>query len=210
MTVYDRPSWDAPLDAESYVRAIPPGALIKGFYAATVAAEAKRRGIKLAHASDKYLPFLDYSLANHNRLLVETARAFWPDVPLRQGLRKIGRAAVQSLLETTFGKALLGGLTQPETVGRALLAFGRAYTTTLSKPTPVVEVIETGERSAIFRLRDAWVFHDSQQIGIIEGLCRACGAQADVRFAMDGPASGEFACSWEVAPASSTPASHKA
>jgi hypothetical protein len=53
MTVYVRPSWDAPFDAEGYLRAVPPGALIKGFFAATVAGEAKRRGLKLAHAGDK-------------------------------------------------------------------------------------------------------------------------------------------------------------
>jgi uncharacterized protein (TIGR02265 family) len=202
MTVYVAPSWDAPLDTEAYLRTVPPGALIKGLFGASVAAEAKRRGVALAHSSGKYLPFLDYSLVDHNRLLIDAATAFWPELPLRQGLRKIGRAAVQSLLETTFGKALLGGLTQPEAVPRALASLARAYTTTMSKPTPWVELTETGERSAIFKLRDAWVFHDSQQIGIIEGLCKACGTRADVRFFMDGPASGEFACSWETVPES--------
>ena len=159
MTVYYAPSWDAPFDAEAYVRArCPEGRSSRGSLPrATVAAEAKRRGVTSRHAGEKYLPFLDYSLVDHNRLLVEAATTFWPDIPLRQALRRIGRAAVQSLLQTTFGKALLGGLTQPDTVVRALASLGRAYTTTLSKPTPSVEVIEPGERSALRRLRDAWV-----------------------------------------------------
>lgn len=199
MTVYVAPSWDAPLDGEGYLRSVPEGARIKGLFCSAITAEAKRRNLVLKYGGEKYLPFLDYSLRDHNRMLLEAANSFWPEAPLRLGLRKIGRAAVQSLLQTTFGKALLGGLTAPESVGRALTAIARAYSTTLSRPTPVAEVVEVGERSVLFKLSDAWVFHDSQQIGIIEGLCKACGTHADVRYAMDGPASGEFMCHWEVA-----------
>ncbi len=202
MTAHVAPSWDAPFDAEAYLAAMPDGALIKGYFAATVRAAAKQRKVTLPHAAEKYLPFLDYSLLAHNRMLLEAATAFWPEVPVRQGLRKLGRAAVSSLLETTFGKALLGGLTQPDTVARALTALARAYPATLSKPSAMAEVIETGERSAIFRARDTWAFLDSQQIGIIEGLCRACGTRAEVLVALDGPASGEFVCTWEIAPPS--------
>jgi uncharacterized protein (TIGR02265 family) len=202
MTDYVAPSWDAPFDAEAYLAAVPKGALIKGYFGATVLAAAKQRKVTLAHAAERYLPFLEYPLVDHDRLLVEAAGAFWPDVSLRQGLRKIGRAAVQSLLETTFGKALLGGLTQPDAVARALASLARAYPTTLSKPTPTAEVIETGERSAIFRARDTWILLDSQQIGILEGLGKACGVHMNVRMAMDGPANGEFACTWEVGPPS--------
>ena len=73
MTVYVEPSWDQPFDAEGYLRAIPRGALIKGLFGATVAAAAKQRKVTLAHAAEKYLPFLDYPLVDHNRLLIEAA-----------------------------------------------------------------------------------------------------------------------------------------
>jgi uncharacterized protein (TIGR02265 family) len=202
MKEYVLPVWDAPLDAEAYVNAMPRTALIKGLYPGAVLAEAKRRNLSLKNLADKYLPFLDYSLVDHNRLIVEAAGAFFPDVPLRVGLRKIGRAAVQSLLVTTFGKAVLGGLTQPETVARALAALSRSFTTTISKPNPSFELVVTGDQSAILTMRDAWIFHDCQQIGIIEGLCRACGARAQVRIAVDGLANAEYLCTWDVAPPS--------
>jgi uncharacterized protein (TIGR02265 family) len=205
MTQHFEPSWDAPLDVEGYLRAVPPTAMIKGFFGATVVAAAKQRGITLAGAAEKYIPFKEYPLSQHNRLLVEAASTFWPDITLRQGLRKIGRAAVGSLLETTFGKALLGGLTQPDAVMIAMTSLSRAYTTTLTHPTPVVEVISTGDRSAVMRLRDTWCFLDCQQVGIVEGLCRLCGTRATVRIATDGPASGELAFTWEPAAASQLP-----
>jgi uncharacterized protein (TIGR02265 family) len=208
MKEYVTPAWDAPLDVEAYVSAMPPGALIKGLFPGAVLAEAKRRNMTLKHLADKYLPFLDYSLVDHNRLIVEAAGAFFPDVPLRVGLRKIGRAAVQSLLVTTFGKAVLGGLTQPETVARALAALSRSFSTTISKPAPSFELVSTGERSAILVMKDAWIFHDCQEIGIIEGLCRACGTKAEVRVAVDGPANAEYLCTWEVAPLSRSSRPH--
>jgi uncharacterized protein (TIGR02265 family) len=208
MKEYVAPNWDAPLDAEAYVNAMPQGALIKGLYPGAVLAEAKRRNLVLKNLADKYLPFLDYSLVGHNRLIVEAAGAFFPDVPLRVGLRKIGRAAVQSLLVTTFGKAVLGGLTQPDTVARALAALSRSFTTTITRPTPSFELVVTGEQSAILSMRDAWIFHDCQQIGIIEGLCRACGARAEVRIAVEGPANAEYLCTWEVAQPSRPSAPH--
>jgi uncharacterized protein (TIGR02265 family) len=204
MTDFVEPPWDEPFDAEAYLRAIPEGALIKGYFGATIAAAAKQRRVVLPHAAEKYLPFLEYSLVEHDRLLLDAARGFWPDIPVRQALRKLGRAAVQSLLETTFGKALLGGLTQPDTVMRALASLARAYATTLSKPTGTAEVVETGDWSAIFRVRDAWIFVDSQQVGILEGLFRACGVRAKILMALESPASGEFSCTWEIAPVPSS------
>jgi uncharacterized protein (TIGR02265 family) len=202
MTVYLAPLWDAPLDADAHVSAIPEGALIKGFFSSTILNEARRRGLSLGRDDEKYLPFLDYSLRDHNRLIVDAAKTFWPELSIRRALRKIGRAAIFSLRETTFGKAVLGGVMQPETVMRALASTGRTYTTTFSKPTPSFELTETGEQSAILRLRDAWGFPDSEQIGVIEGVCRACSTRVDVRVAVLGPADAEFLCTWEVAPGS--------
>jgi uncharacterized protein (TIGR02265 family) len=199
MTAYVAPAWDAPLDVDAYTSTMPQGALIKGLFPAAALAEAKRRNVTLHNAAEKYLPFLDYSLVHHNRLIVEAAGVFWPELPLRAGLRKIGRAAVQSLLVTTFGKTVLAGLTQPETVARALIALCRSFGTTLSKPAPAAEMVQTGDRSVILRMRDAWIFLDCQQIGIIEGLCKACGTRAEVSVVMDGPSTAEFTCSWELA-----------
>ncbi len=57
----------------------------------------------------------------------------------------------------------------------------------------------------ILRMRDAWIFLDCQQIGIIEGLCRACGTRGEVVVEMDGAANAEFSCKWEIAPPSRPP-----
>jgi uncharacterized protein (TIGR02265 family) len=196
------PDWNAPIDTEAHIRAIPAGSIIKGMYPAAIAAEAKKRGMKLAHAGEKYLPFLDYPMTDHTRLLVEGARAFFPELPMRQALRKIGRAAVGVFMQSTLGKAMLGGLTQPETTLRALTGMTRAYTTSLGKPTPHVEVREIDETACIVRLSDFWLFIDCHQVGILEGVCRACGVKGEMRVAMEAPSRGEIECRWEPTPQS--------
>jgi uncharacterized protein (TIGR02265 family) len=202
MPSFVTPDWNAPLDTEAHLRSIPAGSIIKGMYPAAIVAEAKKRGLKLPHAGDKYLPFLDYPMTDHTHLLVEGARAFFPELPIRQALRKIGRAAVGVFMHSTLGKAMLGGLTQPETTLRALAGMVRAYTTSLGKPTPHVEVREVDDTACIVTLSDFWLFIDSHQVGILEGVCRACGVRGDMRVAMEGASRGQIECRWEVVPPS--------
>jgi uncharacterized protein (TIGR02265 family) len=202
MPSFVAPDWDAPLDADAFIRAVPASAVIKGMYSAAIAVEAKRRGLTLTHAGEKYVPFLDYPMRDHLNLLVEAARMFSPELSLRRSLRKLGRGAVGVLLSSTLGRAVLGGLTQPETTARAILGITRAYATALGKPTPQAELKETGETSCILRLSDFWLFLDSHQIGILEGMGRSCGVRIEVEVALESSSKGELACSWEVAPLS--------
>jgi hypothetical protein len=78
----------------------------------------------------------------------------------------------------------------------------RAYTTSLGKPTPHVEVQELDANGCIVRLTDFWLFLDSHQVGILEGVCRACGVQGEMRVALESPSRGEIECRWEVGPES--------
>jgi uncharacterized protein (TIGR02265 family) len=199
MTDFAVPEWSAPFDTREYLEAVPEGALIKGYFAATIVAAARARNVTLANQATTYRPFLDYPLLGHNRLFLEAAAAFFPGVPTRQAIRKMGRAAIQSLTETTFGRALLGGFLSPGTIAQALAAVARSYPRTLTNPNATAEVAPMGEQSAIFRVRDAWIFLEAQQVGILEGVYRACGVKGEVRVAMTGPASGEFECTWEAA-----------
>ena len=211
MTAPAVPPWDAPLDPEAFLKAIPEAALIKGMFPGALAAEARRRGIPLPTAAEKYLPFYEYPLRDHMRLVVDAARGFWPDLHVRLGLRKVGRAAVLAFTQTTFGKAVLGGFNQPETLARALGSMVRAFGTSLSKPTPHVEVVQTGETAVTLRFRDAWLLLDCHQVGIIEGYCNACGVRPEVKVAQLGPSSADFVVTWDATkpppPSSRTPSS---
>ena len=56
------------------------------------------------------------------------------------------------------------------------------------------------------RLTDFWNFLDSHQVGILEGLCRACGVKAEVTLWTEGLSRGEFLVKWRSDdPATSRP-----
>jgi uncharacterized protein (TIGR02265 family) len=197
MPTYAEPAWDAPLDGQTYLRACPTSATIKGMFTGAIVAEARRRGVTLAAATaDKYHGFLDYPLVDHLRLVLEASPIFWPDMSLRQSLRKMGRAAVNTFLTTTIGRAVLGGFTSPEAVPHAMNALVRAYSISMSRPTPQFSVREVADTSCIVRVTDFWIFNDSHQIGIFEGVCRVCGVHADVTLWSEGLSSAEFRIAW--------------
>jgi uncharacterized protein (TIGR02265 family) len=203
MPVFVEPPWDAPLDGDTYLRAVPPQATLKGVFTAYIVNTAKGRGIRLAAAADRYQPFLDYPLVDHMRVVLEAAPIFFPDLSLRQALRKMGRAAVGVFLTTTTGKAALAGLTQPDMVPLAMRALVRLYAVTVAKPTPTIELEEESDTSCILHMSDTWFFLDSHHVGIVEGLCRMCGVRADVRIWTEGLASGQFHVRWTPGPPSS-------
>ena len=82
------PDWNAPLDVEAAVALCPETAIIKGFLSQALVDAAAQDGT----ARGPYVAFSDYSLREHMRLLVESARSRFPDAPLRIGLRRFGRA----------------------------------------------------------------------------------------------------------------------
>src|SRR4051794_11113794 len=101
------PSWEAPLDVGAYLAATPAHATSKGMFTAALVTEAKRRGIALKHARDHYVAFKDYPMAEHMQVLCEASRAFFPGLPLRRGLRALGRDAYATFNNSMIGKVTL-------------------------------------------------------------------------------------------------------
>jgi uncharacterized protein (TIGR02265 family) len=199
MPTYLPPAWDAPLDGATYLREVPSTARIKGMFTAALVTEAKRRNVVLTKASEKYHAFLDYPLTGHMEVCLEAAEVFYPGVAVRRGLRRLGRGACATFLQSTIGRTVLGGWLDQSAVPRAMAALARAYPIAFTHPSPVFEVSDPSESSCVVRLTDFWTFLDSHQIGILEGVCAACGVRADVTVWTEGLARGEFLVSWKPA-----------
>ena len=147
---------------------VPPDATTKGLCLSPMVAEARRRGIALKGARERYLPFLDYPLVEHMRLLVETAHLFYPNLCTRQGLRKLGRAAHSAIAETLIGKIVWGGV---DGVHGALDSAVRCYAITV--PCTRVSVVERSAGSARVRLgSECPSFLDSHHVGVFEAVIR--------------------------------------
>jgi len=185
------PPWSAPLDVAACLAAIPDDATVKGLFLLPMVAEAQRLGVVLPGARERYLPFSDYPLTEHATLLVEAARVLFPDASMREGLRKLGRAAQRAFRETTIGKVIWS---TAEHLHGALDSVAKGYALT-SFPSRVA-VVEKGPGVAHVRFEEVHYFIDSHHVGIFEGVMRACGVRGSVRVRLDSPSSGEFLLTW--------------
>jgi len=190
-TVFVEPPWNAPLDAEAMIASIPEVATISGMFLMPLALEAKRRGVALPSARERYVAFQAYPLREHARLLVETCRLLHGGRPLRQVLRKLGRGAPQALVASTLGKVVLGSVEGVHDVVRAMV---KAYPLNL-RPCHLA-VLEASPGRAVVRLEDLHYFLDSHHVGAFEGVLRYAGVSGGVRIAKRGPAAADLLLEW--------------
>jgi uncharacterized protein (TIGR02265 family) len=188
---YAEPPWDAPVDVEAAIGAIPEGATISGMFLAPLLLEAKRRGVVLPSARDRYVPYTFYPLREHCRLLVETCERMLPDRSLRQGLRKLGRGAPDALVSSTLGKVVLGSA---EGVEQVVSAMAKAYP--LNARPSRVTVLEAGAGRAVVRLEEVHYFIDSHHVGAFEGALRFAGVTGHVLIAPRSTTSADLLLAW--------------
>jgi uncharacterized protein (TIGR02265 family) len=185
------PPWNAPFDEQAELSAIPESCSISGMFLAPLAAEAKRRGITLPSARDRYVLFKFYPLVEHARLLLETCERIYPDRSRRQALRKLGRGAPQALVASTLGRVVLGSV---EGVASVVEAMARAYP--LNARPSKVTVVESMPGRSIVRLEEVHYFLDSHHVGTFEGVLKYAGVRGRVRIVMHSRCAADFLLEW--------------
>ena len=188
------PPWDAPLDRERVVAAIPVDAKISGMFFVALVAGARTRGVALPSARERYVQFNFYPLPELARLLVEAAERFYPDRTLRQALRALGKAAPGAFLASTLGKVTLGST---EGVHAAVGAMANAYELNL-RPSHVT-TLDSGPTWAIVRLNKVPYFLDSHHVGTFEGILKFAGVKGSVQLASRSATSADFLLAWDPA-----------
>ncbi len=191
MDEFREPPWESPIDVAAELKRVPEGLTQKGMFVIPMIVEAKRRGLTLAGARERYVPFQDYPLREHVALLAESARAFYPDMSLRQGLRRLGRGAYHAFMESTVGRVVWAGVTETHS---ALDGILKGYV--IGVPGCAARVVERRPNAAILRLERVPYFLDSHHVGCFEGATRAIGIHATVKIRLETWASGEFLCEW--------------
>jgi uncharacterized protein (TIGR02265 family) len=186
------PPWNAPFDEQAELAAIPESCTISGMFLAPLAAEAKRRGITLPSARERYVSFKFYPLVEHARLLLETCAQIYPDRPRRQALRKLGRGAPQALVSSTLGRVVLASV---EGVASVVEAMAKAYP--LNARPSKVTVVESMPGRSVVRLEEIHYFLDSHHVGTFEGVLKFARVQGRVRIAMKSRSAADFLLEWE-------------
>lgn len=188
---FAEPSWAAPLDVDAEIAAIPEAARVRGLLIAPMLADLKKRGWNKPLPRERYVGFNLYPLREHARLLVDTCQMLFPDKPVRESLRKLGRAAPSAFGSSTLGKVTLGAA---EGVQDIVSAFAKGYELNLQPGRAVVT--ESHRRSVIVSMQDVHYFIDSHHVGAFEGALKRAGLKGQVLIARRGRAAADFLLQW--------------
>lgn len=187
------PSADAPLDVEQVLRAIPANATMTGLFLAAVVREAARVNVRLPSARERYGSFRPYPLREHAELLVQAAQALWPTLPIRTSLRKLGRGAPRTLVQSMVGRVVLGSVEGPMEILRAM---AKSYP--IHSQPGTLEVVELAPGRAVVRMQEIHHFLDSHHVGVFEGVLRWAQVQGTVRIHPYSRVDADLLCEWKA------------
>lgn len=187
------PPWDAPIDVAKEIDRIPSTATMNGLFLSAIVEMAQQRGAMLPSARATYIGFRPYPLREHCVLMVEAARALWPELPMRQALRKIGRGAPRTLVRSMIGRVVLGSVEGPLEILRAM---AKAYP--LQSSPGSLEVAPLGPGRAEVRMRDIHHFLDSHHVGVFEGVLHYAEVEEPrVLIDMRSVHDADLLCTWK-------------
>jgi len=170
------PDWDAPLDVDAYLAAVPRAAMTKGMFFARILDDYRERYLK-PPTRERYVGFKDYPLREWMELAVAATRDLWPQKPPREALRRIGHHGYTTFIQSFVGRVLFGVLgSNLESIMR-ISPKGYALAWNLMR----ADAVEVRPGSAILHLWQVYDFVDCYHGGLLEGVLRACNRSGRVR-----------------------------
>ncbi len=156
------PDWNAPLDLERRLRAVPDSAWVKGMYLNQLVDDMRAAG---KEHSGKWVGFKNVPMREWLALLVQASEALHPRVPPREALRRLGQKGYQTFAKSIAGRVIidLGGVE----LASALRVIPTIYRN-VSAGSCAIE-IDRAKRTATARLRGIWDWPDAWQVGLFEG-----------------------------------------
>ncbi len=188
---YLEPVWEAPIDLVAHRALAPRDGKVKGMFFRRIIAET-RAVTGRPITTRPFFAFSDYPLADWLTLLHDAALFAHPRLPVRAGLRRLGRAMVPAFAESMLGKVVYS--VAGDSLMRALPLTPRVWSVISNHGT--AEVRELRQGRVIICLRNVWDFLDSFQLGSIEGGMAFFGVDAAVKVAMLGPCEADFEVTW--------------
>lgn len=185
------PNWHAPIDVAKVLAAIPESATITGMFLEPTARDARQQGKPLASARERYVPFRFYPLREHVQLLVEASSAYFPQLPLRKALRKLGRAGPNAFLASTLGRVSIAAAH-----GTVDFIARLAKSYPINLPGTRAEVLDVDAHNAVVSLRDLLFFADCHHVGVFEGVLRYAGVHGEVKIKSHSAYDIDLWCSW--------------
>lgn len=196
-------TFDTPLRDEGHpdhaarVAACDPAQTVKGmFFEDLVRILGSERGALDAELlapprGGRYLPFVSYPLRDHAVLAYHAARKLYPDLAMREGVRRLHRGNLEALSRSTVGKVLTS-LSSDIKSGFGQLEDGFR----LSRSCGTLRMMTIEERAIEVRITGGNPWIDCSDLGTLEGFGVFFGKTLRVEVELDTPIDGTFVCRW--------------
>lgn len=193
------PRSGVPIDLDAHIKALPAKAAAKGMFFSDLIklAEGKLSPEEIATRAGvphrRYVPFMDYPMADLHKITVEVAKVVHPKLPLGDALRLLGRRSYVIFLGSHAGRVLIMSLGQD--IEKVMLMGPKAYRIALNFGQFWVERV--GERHIRFGVEEYPGFLETQQVGVVEGVFEHFGVRGQVQLALTDIGSGVFDIYWQ-------------
>jgi uncharacterized protein (TIGR02265 family) len=190
MSDFELPNWNAPLDLEERLAAVPDDAQVKGlfFRSARRAAEAKSGR---APGRSSYSALANYPTRELVEVLAGCGELAHPDVSKREALRRLGHLVFPAVRENPAGTFLFS--VAGSSLASAVRLLGRAYSLFSTSSANLAE-IEEGR--AVVEIRNAWTFPDCYHLGVIEGSLSSFHTEGEIRIRRLGLSDVDLELTW--------------
>lgn len=188
--MFAEPDWDAPIDFDARLAAIPPSAQVRGMFlrfliqGMDAEAATKVRG-------RRYLPFKNYSMRDYVELL---ALSCVPNALVAPGerVRRLGRNLYPTYAGTITGTAIFAAA--GHNFRRVLEMAPAAYR--VSAETALVTIRSISDQHALVEVRNLWNLPDLHQVGVLEGAMLVCNAVGAIRIRTLSFSDVDFEITW--------------
>jgi uncharacterized protein (TIGR02265 family) len=184
------PDWNASLDVEERIALMPSWVTIKGMFFQSLIKQTQQH--KKPLLGENYVSFKSYPAQDYMRLSIKIVGILYPDLSLREGLRRLGQSVYPTLLQSMIGKVVFGALGNDVVAVMKLAPKGYALASKVGK----AGVREISETHAILAFEEFFGFYDCYHIGVVEGAILACGKKPQIQFRIPQPGKLEMLCRW--------------
>lgn len=157
--------WDAPLDASAALAAVPDHVTVKGMFVKRMIDDAARAGFDMG-ARRPYRSFKDYPMRELMDAQLLAARTVFRQLTLREAMRRLGRTAFPTLMESMIGRVIFAPAGND--VVAAFRLASRGYRVSISDAEVSVRRGDD-DRSLVVSYGQIYNFLDSYQVGVVEG-----------------------------------------
>ncbi len=188
--IFAEPDWNAPLDVDARIEAVPEDAVVRGMFIQDLVDIARNAG--QPDDSKRYIAFKTYPVREYVRLIAETAARLAPNAPLREACRRLGRTVYPTFEKTMVGSAIFAFAGRR--FDRVAHLAAKAYGVALNPSNVSTTTLAPGHIRA--ELRSIYALPECFQVGVWEGAMEVCGVEGLVDVAIHSDCDVDFDVHW--------------